>query len=50
LRELQRVFGAVGPTLLVARVGFDEATIELPGEWALTAEDGAFDLARPSAA
>ncbi|HSA81946.1 MAG TPA: EAL domain-containing protein [Geminicoccaceae bacterium] len=51
LRELQRVFGATGPTLLVARAGFDQAAIELPGEWALTAEDGAFDLvARPSAA
>jgi hypothetical protein len=50
LLELQRVFGTAGPTLLVGRVGFDQATIELPGEWALTAEDGAFDLARPSAA
>jgi hypothetical protein len=50
LLELQRVFGSAGPMLLVGRVGFDQATIELPGEWAPTAEDGAFDLARPSAA
>ena len=50
LLELQRVLGTAGPTLLVGRVGFDQAAIELPGEWALTAEDGAFDLARPSAA
>jgi cyclic-di-GMP phosphodiesterase, flagellum assembly factor TipF len=50
LLELQRAFGTAGPSLLVGRVGFDEVAIELPGEWALTAEDGAFDLGRPTAA
>jgi hypothetical protein len=50
LLELQGAIGDAGPMLLVGRVGFDQATIELPGEWALTADDGAFDLAQPSAA
>jgi hypothetical protein len=50
LLELQRIFGSAGPTLLVGRVGFDQEAVELPGEWAFTAEDGAFDLARSSAA
>ncbi len=50
LLELQRGFGPAGPMLLVGRTGFDDAAIVLPGEWALSADDGAFDLARPHAA
>ncbi len=50
LLELQRAFGPAGPRLLVSRVGFDEGAIALPGDWALSAADGAFDLARPHAA
>ena len=50
LLELQRTFGPAGPMLLVGRVGFDEEAIALPGNWALSADDGAFDLARSQAA
>ncbi len=46
LLELQRVVRGAGPTLLVGRSG----AVELPGARATRAEDGAFDLARPSAA
>lgn len=47
---LQRSLGAAGPTVLVGRRGFDDSTIEIPGEWALSTGDGGFDSARPSAA
>ncbi len=50
LLELQRAFGPAGPMLLVGRTGFGEEAIALPGHWALSADDGAFDLARPHAA
>ncbi len=50
LLELQHRFGPAGPMLLVGRVGFHEEAIALPGDWALSADDGAFDLARPHAA
>ena len=50
LLELQREVGSTGPMLLIGRVGFQEEAIALPGEWALSADDGAFDLARSHAA
>jgi hypothetical protein len=50
LLELQRAFGAEGPMLLVSRAGGDEDAIALPGKWARSADDGAFDLAPPHAA
>ena len=34
--------------LLVGRTGGDEAAIALPGSWARSADDGAFDLAHPT--
>jgi len=50
LLELRRSFEAAGSMLLVGRAGSDESTIALPGKWARSADDGAFDLARPHAA
>jgi hypothetical protein len=50
LIELQRTFGAAGPVLLVGRTGADRSTIALPGDWARSADDAAYDLARPHAA
>ena len=50
LLELQRGVGSAGPMLLIGRVGFHEEAIALPGDWALSADDGAFDLARSHAA
>jgi hypothetical protein len=50
LLELQRAFGGSGSMILVGRTGSDESTIALPGKWARSADDGAFDLARPYAA
>ncbi len=50
LLELRRGFGPGGPMLLVARTGLDEQAIVLPGNWARSADDGAFDLARSHAA
>jgi EAL domain-containing protein (putative c-di-GMP-specific phosphodiesterase class I) len=50
LVELQRTFGAAGPVLLVGRTGADRSTIALPGDWARSADDAAFDLARAHAA
>ena len=50
LVELQRTFGAAGPVLLVGRTGADRSTIALPGDWARSADDAAYDLARPHAA
>ena len=50
LLALQRGVGPAGPMLLIGRVGFQEDAIALPGEWALSADDGAFDLARSHAA
>jgi hypothetical protein len=41
LPELQRTFGAAGAMLLVGRTGSDDAAIVLPGNWALSADDGA---------
>jgi EAL domain len=46
LLELQRVVRGAGPTLLVGRSG----AVELPGARATRAQDGSFELARPSAA
>jgi hypothetical protein len=50
LLELQQAFGTAGIKLLAVDGGADRATIDLPGDWAAEAEDGAFDLARPTAA
>jgi hypothetical protein len=50
LIELQRTFGAAGPVLLVGRTGADRSTTALPGDWAHSADDAAYDLARPQAA
>ncbi len=50
LLELQQLFGADGPQLLVLRTGTGADSVTLVGEWAFSAADGAFDLARPSAA
>jgi len=48
LLELQEVLGAHGPRLLIARN--DAADVAIPGAWAFSPADGAFDLARPDAA
>jgi cyclic-di-GMP phosphodiesterase, flagellum assembly factor TipF len=50
LVELQRLLGADGPQLLVRRTDPAADSVTIVGEWAFSATDATFDVARPSAA